>query len=330
MPTATSDGRTPRPTLIAVTAAIASSLACTPAMPVCTETKVEYALVEYRTGIERGIPPRVEISDTESYRRDRSAFRAAAIRLPDSCLSKGAVAVTGVSREDRTETILATQCGVWLAELERALSQRGFRVTSWDALRQLERQKGISTYEAAKELGAEIVFVFNSLEASPVSAGAQAGASFRYFSSNPMGDRLAPLPLDEQTRREFKEFIGASVGRAAGSAVVALSSTLDSTAINTTNGEAIWFYRWTVTSPVKSRRGMQFLFGRIPGTPWRVAVPERQEPSVAKVETPSLLTEDVEETQVSGSPEDPYAAERLALFRAAANDFVTRFHTGGQ
>jgi hypothetical protein len=324
------------------TLAALAGTGCTSGVPRCKAppppaavARAEYALMEYRAGGELGRPPKIEIQDTPTYRDKRAGFGVAAIRLPDSCEQESAASVGGLSAKDRTKTILATQCGVWLAELERALTSAKFRVISWDALRGMERQKSLSPYEAGKVLGADIVFVFNSLDASPVKAGASAGASFKYFVSDARGAKGPPLALDDQTRAMFKDFAKRAAGGDGGDAqqVVALSSSLDSTAIPTglndakIGGESIWFYRRTVTLPIKTTKGMRFLFGRMPFGAWQPAAPWVP-PQMAVPQGPRLQTEDVTESQVSGSVDDAYAAERLELIRAAATDFVDKFRSG--
>jgi hypothetical protein len=303
---------------------------CTSGVPHCRPPPpVSYALVEYRGGGELGQPPKVEISQTPPYLANRSTFKAVAIRFPDSCLQTAASAMTGASRAGETQTILSTDCGVYLSELERAFTSHDYRVFSWDALRGLERQKNLSPYAAGKELGADIVFVFNSLDAAPVQAGAQSGASFKYFASDPKGTRLDPLALDDATRSTFREFAKSQAGADPANQVVALSSTLDSTAIVTSGGESVWFYRRTVTRPVRTRRGMRFLFGRTLGGPWTPAIPDVPVPlGAAPPPPPQVKTEDVTESHVAATAADPYAAEKLQLIRDAATDFVAKFFTG--
>jgi hypothetical protein len=319
---------------------LSSLVGCSSGVPHCTPfvapppppaPKVDYALVELRTGSEHGTSPQVEITQTDAYRAAHATFHAAAIRLPDSCLATTSAGATGVSREGQTQNILSTQCGVWLQELERALTQIGFKVFSWDALLGLERQKNISPYEAGHQLGAEVVFVFNSLDASPVQAGTQAKTSFKYFHSNAKGGRSAPLALDDGTRAQFRDFIKKTSGLDSAKGGVSLSCTLNSTAIvtgGTNPGESIWFYKRTVTIPVKSGGGARYLFAREEGGPWTPAAPDLPKVAPAVVQAPQASSEDIVESQTSAAKEDNYAAERDQLIHAAAADFVSKFQSG--
>jgi hypothetical protein len=321
---------------MSVGVAVAASLtaSCTSGVPHCAPPPppppaipVSYALVEYRAGVESRAP-KVEVNNTiPTYVANRTTYKKVAIRFPDSCLTTAASNVTGVA-VGSAQSILSTNCGVYLSEIEKLLTNKGYIVFSWDALRGLERQKNLAPYAAGKELGADIVFVFNSLDAAEIESGTVSGASYKYFSSNEKGDRGEPLALDDATRGTFKEFAKAQAGSDDAKAVVALSSTLDSAAISTGTGESVWFYRRTVTEAVSNRRGMRFLFGRVEGQPWTPAAPAL--PAIAAipiVKQPVLKTEDVTESQVAGKA-DVYAQEKLKLIQDAARDFVLKFQNG--
>jgi hypothetical protein len=317
-------------------AALAGLLAAacnTPSIPACSataEVEPEYVLVEYRYGGQYGQAPQVEIKDTPQYAEKRSALKSAAIRFPDSCLNESSGKVTGIS--DNTQMILQTTCGPWLGEIEKAFVGAGYRVISWDALWKLEKQKGLSPYNAGKELGAEVVFIFNSLDVGNIEGGTSTQGKFRYFDSNPSGAVLAPKALDEHDRTFFKT--AAQVGfrlvtkGAAEKQILALSSIIDAQAVLTESGQSIWFYSRTVTVPTSEKRGMKFLFGRYPGETFVPVAPEQAE--VAAVEmapTSTLSTEDTVETS-SGPGRDPYQAKRLELIRAGAAELVRAFQGG--
>ena len=303
---------------------------CSTKLPPCqalvTPEHPEYALVEYRYASETGFGPGIEIRETPAYVADRGNFKTAAIRLPTSCLNEGATGVTGAG--NAKEVILQTQCGPWLGEIEKALSQVGFRVMSWDAVWQLEKQKGLSTYNAAKDLGADIVFVFNSLEPADIKAGAALKASYRYFTTTDRGQRGNPLPLDDQTRAGFQGFIQkATTSKQRPDQVIALSAVLDATAVPTKTGESIWFYRRTLVLPTESVRGMRFLFGRMPGSKWEPAIPNRDTAPDLVASPVNMATEDQQSSSV-GAGVDPYAALRLRLIREIAEHFSTAFRNG--
>ncbi len=292
------------------------------------ETPVEYVLAEYRIGSEAARKTPAEVSETPAYKVERPNIKKVAIRFPDSCHEAGAAAVTGKAGDASGTTIFKSRCGVWLGELERSLSTNGFIVYSSDAVHQLEKQ-GKSAYVAAAELGADVVIMFNSLEAKDVKAGGLAGTRFLYFKSNENGEELGPLALPETTRSYFRTFIKMRKEPKGAEPVVALAAILDATAIlakpmgTAAAGESIWFYRRSMTTPLKSAGSMRFLFAHVVGNEqWMVAAPNIPAPPEPPPPPPSA--EDVSMSSTADVA-DAYAVERLGLVRESAMDFVGRF-----
>jgi hypothetical protein len=294
---------------------------CQSALPSCeTPTpavRADYGLVEYRLGEASGGTPKVTTSDTETYRTDRARYAAAALRLPDSCLNEGTSKASVMA-----PSALRPACSAWLVELERALAAAGYRVLPWDALFRLEEEKSLSTYAAAKELGADVVFVFNGLDAGSITAGSIKLPKHAYFRSDEYGRRGAALELDEGTRSAFLKYsVDAAAQSIKADEVIALSTVLDSTAIVTLTGESIWFYRRTDARPTQGKQGLRLLFGQVAGGGWTPAAPSAYptggpEPAV---DTPSNRTAPAAET---------FDARRAELIREGAEHFVLAFKTG--
>jgi len=284
-----------------------------------------YALVEGRFDSSLGKKNTVEISDTPAFGTVRTAATSAVIRLPDSCLDETAAQVSG--RSDSSSTILTTKCGVWLKELEQALTRAQFRVISWDALRGLERSQNLPSYQAAQKLGAEVLFMFNSLEVSDVKPGSETANRIEYFASNARGDKGQPFPLPQAERTVLKTAVKQKLG-VHSNEVTALSSTLDCTAIVTSSGESVWFYRNTGVKPLVRHSGMAFLFVKHEDS-WHFAPSTTVDNSVSAVPTLELSAVDVEEDR-RGQTTDPYQTHKLELVRSVAQDFVGRFRSGSK
>jgi hypothetical protein len=320
---------------------------CAPALAVCAcrdpntvgcaAPTHDFLLVEARDGAALTVP-KVEVSETPTYQSTREASGVAAIRFPDTCLNDGAIQATGQAL--RVDSIAQTSCGVWLAELEKALAAAHFRVVSWDALRGLERSKNVPAYVAAQELGADVLFIFNSVEAANVSPGGSAASQLRYFHSTDDGQTGAPFLMTDAQRQPLRAAVQSVmtevVGRAmadtvidpqTGNGVTALSSMLDATAVITRSGEAMWFYRNQTMKPVRRAIGRRFLFVRV-GEQWHWTR-HTQPQQVVMPEVEKLSAEDATQTGV-GASRDPYASERLELVRAVAQDFVLRYRNGNQ
>lgn len=306
---------------------------CAGAFPQCIEAppapevaSSEYMLVESRSALQAGLAPKIDLNETPTYRQTLGGVKTAAIRLPDSCKRDTANQMTGAS--NHTDLIARTDCGSWLAELERAFVANGVRVISWDAIHQRARNGTESTYTAAKALGADVVIVFNSLEASPIKGGMVEGRSHFYYESDEWGRRGPAKPLPDPVRVQLRAYISKKTARlGATDDVIAFAVTLDATAVLTDTEESMWFYRYTKTQPLVTSQGMRFLFEKPPGDRWYPAAPRRAEEIEAVVE-PSTAAMDVSESVVGPSAQDPYAHRRLELFRATAQHFVETFTQG--
>lgn len=319
-------------------ASVAPNCACAnnPDHPGCKKAEtpeapdVEYILAEARFGAALGKPREVEINQTPTYEAARESFKSAAIRPPDNCLTETASEVKGEARQP-SKQLASQRCGVWLSEIEKSLAKNGFRVVSWDALRTIEENERVPPYKAAKKLGADILFLFNSLEISPVEAGGESAYRIEYATSNAKGEKGPPKPMTETERSQLKDAVIARSRLSApdGSSLI-VAGVLDATAIQTANGESIWFYRNTEIKTLTEQTGQAFLFGRIEGEKiWYLAERQTDAPSAAGVVAPAEKRSAVDTGgQSISATQDAGAAERLTLMRAVTSDFVDSFRTG--
>ena len=309
-------------------ALLLSASACRPAFVDCKhEMKLpgSYFLVEYRSGASVGQTPPPEVQETPSYAQSRESVHTIALKFPDSCRTEGAATATGTSITSRD--IMGTNCGVWLAELERALTEQHYKVISWSALRQQQDTKQVSTYEAARTLGAEVVLVVNSMEQHPMDRAASAGASYKYFTSDALGNTIAKYAPTEGERPWLKWFASTHAGAALRpDDIVGLAATLDVTAVLAASGESIWFFRHSVSKATDAASGMRFLFVRDhPFDPLRPIRPEGLATEMAPA-VQNSSTEDVEKSHIASTPENRNQAELHRLAREVANECVTKFH----
>ena len=288
-----------------------------------------YVMLEYRAGAEYGLhTPRLAVKPTPTYLEKRRTWNTVAVRLPEYCLQESAAQASGNARNP--DKIFQSECGVYMAEVERALSEKGLKVVSWNALNQLEQRKHISTYEAAQELGADIVFMFNSLETSRIKAGEIAGATLRFYESDEEGAKGPPVKLEDKDRGFFKSFLKERMGSIdPEERVSALSATLDTTAVLIGPGnEAVWFYQNIHTEPVKTLTARKILFAQRRQNFWPVAPRLETQTEIPK---DTAQSEELLQSQRAARPEDEYAKERLELMRKVVTDFVGKFRseTGG-
>jgi hypothetical protein len=299
--------------------------------PGCVPPSNDFLLIDALQGAALSSKPKIEVSQTPVYAEKRAASGVAAIRLPDSCLNSTAGQVTGESKE--TQAIAQTQCGVWLAELEKALVKAQFRVVSWDALRGLERSENLPAYKAAEKLGADVLFLFNSVEASDVAPGGKAGSRLRYYRSNERGERLEPYPMTDAQRTPLRisvegvmqQLARPTVADASTMNVTALAATIDATAVLTHSGESIWFYRNRTVKPLQATIGREFLFVKYMNT-WNLT--RREMPKAIMIPQAEVLSSEDSSQTTIGAVRDPFAVQRLDLVRTVAQDFVDRYRSG--
>lgn len=266
-----------------------------------------------------------EVIETPSYSDNYSKIYTVAVRAPDSCSNQTAASASGEARA--TGTILKTECGVEMAELERALAKKGYRVISWKLLARELAVSGKSASEVASALGAEVLFQINSLEKSEKSLGKDARWERNYFLSNEYGDRVGEQMFDEPTRQYLRtRYLQYSEQTAERSGLRQPSVTLDANAVLVTSGESIWYYRWTHADPSGINYQTQVLVSCKGNNRDCVPrVPLRRDRPVA---TETRSSGDSDAVSVSEKPEDRLAAIHAALLSDAIRNLVESFSKG--
>ncbi len=321
--------------------AAASVTACTPTVLPCRTTvaapapQLAYVRVDYQGQRATGGESPAEITDTPAYRQSLPTYKTVALRVPNTCLTDTAARATGSATTGRL--ILTTSCGIWLKELESALSNAGYRVISWDALHRAESAGDMSTYSAAAKLGADVVFLINSLESNPTTLKDAGKMKLSFAQSNAAGDNLGPIGLDDQRLEWLKQYVTTRTDptKRQADGVAAYAATLDLTAIAATGGESMWFYRRSLTRRAEEveRRAerMSFLFAHHPGrTEWWPVLPSSlATPALPEIPAQPVLRTELEVgTDVTGGPADENRAMELELVRIIVKDFVVKFKAG--
>ncbi len=312
---------------------------CSRGLPTCRvveKASAEYFRVDYRVRAENGIVPRAEVRAAGRFEALRNTWTegTAAIRLPDKCRQESAGSGTGAMGQGGGAEIMATTCGFWLAELERALVKAKYKVVSWNALNQVERTRNVPTYVAARDLGADLVFLINSLEDAPSALGSAYSESFRFFDSNEDGAKKAPRELDDDERAKLKGFVRdrTNVLRN-GKNIIGIKAILDMTAVDTKTGEAVWFYLKQEAKPVPSALDRRFLFAKYHDSPqWWPVLPTSLQSETGNAvgkEGGHHASSDEESGESMPAPEDAYKAERNELVRSVVDDFMNRFRGQG-
>jgi hypothetical protein len=148
--------------------------------------------------------------------------------------------------------IVQTNCGVEMAEIERAFSAAGYSVASWDAIRNLVAQEQMTPLGAARSLGADVLFQINSLERSTMDPG-RSGLWERHFHrSSRSGEDRGPARVSRQRGQELERIVVPAEREL--DPEPRLSATVNASAVLTESGDTIWYYEWTRVEPRSEER----------------------------------------------------------------------------
>jgi len=267
-------------------------------------------------------PP--EVVESATYLTQHSQLYTVAVRAPDGCSNQTSASATGDARA--SGTILKTECGVEMAELERALTKKGYRVISWKVLAR-EVAGGKTAAEVASTLGAEVLFQINSLEKSEKSLGKDARWERNYFLSDAYGAKLGEQAFDEVTRRYLRDnYLAGAETRLERSGLRQPSVTLDANAILVATGESIWYYQWTHADASRFDMAPYEVLVSCKGE--RECIPLRALSQEKKVATETRSSGDSDAVSVSERPEDILAAQHAALLSDVIKSLVESFSKG--
>jgi hypothetical protein len=262
-----------------------------------------------------------EITPTAQYEQDVGAIKQVALREPDSCANETAAAATGAARIDK-QTV-STLCGVEMAELERALTRAGYVVSSWKALGNMVRVDQITPVEAARRLGAQVLFQVNSLEKAQVMAGHDARWERSYGLATEYADVIRPAQVTENTAGQLKAMV-----RPMEQMLLAqerIGAMLDVNAIMVATGQTIWFYRWVKIEPQRQDNNIMALAKETNKDFW-MAVSPRPREVTGNVSV--VRSGEVEAVSRSGRSADEQKALYFQLLRSVVSNFVKEFSGG--
>lgn len=262
-----------------------------------------------------------EVIATPSYNQLAGRAVTVAVRAPDSCINNTANQATGGAAAGGT--ILQTNCGVEMGEIERALTRAGYNVISWNIL-QREMARNLSANEVANTLGAQVLFQVNSLEKSQKTLGQDARWERTYFRTDQTFTAAQPLPLTEEQRNYISRTYLAPIEAKMNMRSYAV--TLDAAAVWVATGQSLWYYRWTRAADPKGVAagydlGLQCYYGYgFQSCQQRVMSTAQQGPG-------GSVTAAGESVAVSASerPEDLERAAYAELSKEVINDFVDSF-----
>lgn len=236
--------------------------------------RVNYVLM--RSSLNDGVlADRPEVTSTNEASLVLPKVRRVAVRAPDACASQSAAETTGAA--NNRGSIVQTDCGVEMAELERALTRAGYQVYSWKQIQSLSRS--MPAEAAARQLGAEVLFQVNSLERVTYVPGRNARWERTFSSASAEGEPGEPFALKTADLQR----LGPVFAQAEQYALTRLGAMLDVNAVMTETGQTVWFYRRVRFQQPGVSTGMLLKRGKAGWVP--TAARAREEPVVAASST---------------------------------------------
>lgn len=294
----------------------------------CAAGCSNYYVIRSESTVNALKDPRPEVIETPTYRATVTTVRTVALRAPDSCVSRTADASTG-SGQSR-ETIMQTACGVEMAQIERGLAKKGYRVISWTVLNREMNTVGQtrSPIEVAAKLGAEVLFQINSLEKSRKNIGGTAKWDRVVYMSDRSGELKSKQPVTQATWNYLGPTFFEPMEQAY--ALNRRAVTLDASAVLVRTGESMWYYKWSHAEPYDNASApSQFLGCRDGGNLGsKKESPERDFNQCQARRFPKQLTNKVPvpataqqtgQMSIPATPADPDSA----LFTQLLDDVIT-------
>jgi len=288
---------------------------------------INYYIVRSELVEQSQIVPSPEVTDTPVYREQLPQIQRVALSAPDSCASETAAQTSG--QASAAGTILQTACGVEMSELERALTQAGYVVSSWSAIKNMVIHNGLTPLAAAQSLGAQVLFQVNSLEKSVIRPPQNAQFQRTPFASDEAGNRGGPVAIDAQTVAQIEPVIAPSERQLLQGSL--LSATINATAMLIDNGQAIWFYQWTqVEQPTEPPAVENYLYCEDGGACWLQGQTQSRAPmgGIQNI-TPGVNMGNLGAMQqgytLTGRPADQEDAIYYELMKGLIRDLVSRF-----
>jgi hypothetical protein len=264
-----------------------------------------------------------EVTASPLYVQVRPSIKTVAVRAPDSCANENASAATGSAKQsgEVASTVIKTSCGVEMAELERALTRSGYQVVSWKTISNIvSTEAGVTYPEAAKRLGAQVLFQVNSLEKVNLVPGADARWERRFYESDAYGTQKDPAVLKDNVIRELRGIIAKQEASLRQGRLAAM---LDVNAVSVDNGQTIWFYRASWVEETGSDSEVSAL-AKVNKNHWAAVQPKKRRSEAVTVERSA-------EMEAISSGERSADAERAAYFalvRTVVADFSSAFASG--
>lgn len=210
----------------------------------CSTTDFYQVKSQFRVN-DAGEEP-ASVTRAKGFDTEFESIEVIAVKAPDRCISETETQSTG--RAKSGSTVMKTECGVEMAQIERELAKAGYSVISWKILEN-QMAASLTHLEAAKSLDADALFQINSLERTTSAKGQDARWDRRYYKSDEKGTKGAPASVKEETANMLNQ-IASFKEHALVPSADALSATINANVTLVKNARNIWFYDWSHQEPI--------------------------------------------------------------------------------
>jgi len=294
-------------------------------LPLLAACGASYDFMLVKSSYTAAAQPQVkaQITSTEGYRSLAGQAKTVTIRAPDKCSNTTANNASGAA--SASASVIASDCGVYMAEIERALTKANYRVISWNILARELARPNVSPIEVAKSLGADILFEINSLEEGEMTLGKDARREYNYYKSDKTAKVGKAWELDETGRATIRTNRALVTRiRQENEKFRPLQVTLDASAVWASTGQSLWYYQWTrADDPKDTAAEFTLLMACMNGELAYCAPVAPETTSSSKKET-KAAGESVAESE-GLKPEDARRAIYSKLRADIVRDFVTSF-----
>jgi len=258
---------------------------------------------------------RAEVTTTKAYETDALRVTRVALLAPDECSDQSATQTRGTGRDARA--LVKLRCGVEMMLLERELASVGYQVISWRALSEMVgREEHITSLEAARRLGADVVFQMNSLEKAFGRVNQDARWERHFFHA---ADGGATAMVEDDLARQFEALVGDEEQQILGTSH--LSVTADASVVRVDNGQVIWFYHWTQLDAASSRSAADVMVACKDRRCWRVKTIVKDKAAPAA----GARAGGMQAISLAGQPLSQKDATYYQLTQGVVRDLVSQF-----
>lgn len=277
-------------------------------------TRTPYFLVESTLVESRRLADAADVTETPTFRSVRSRIDTVGLQPPDVCADQGLTSSAGAG--ELQLGVMRTRCGVEMAELERALARAGYRVVSWNAIRQRATRQEEPLIETASGLGIDVLLQVNALERIDIQPGRDARWERRFYRATRTGERADPAAVSPARARSFERLIASR--EASLSSGKRVGATINVSAVQVASGATIWFYESTLVDDVAAEPRVQLLADCDDADCREIRKPD-------PVASAGPVEGSISGVSTAGDPADESQALFSDLVRRLVTDLVERF-----